>query len=260
MTNQITSNSEVSEVPALNDLRSSRGTGTNFENGTAASKKVVVILDRRALFRECLARCLGSMTDEYIIQTFSGYAEWQQVAARTPGASLVLFCIGGAKAQGGSLTSDISLLSQRCSDTPVILLADDEDPVQIVSALDSGIRGYIPTSMTLDVAVEAMHLVRAGGTYIPATSLLSWRHSLESTHASPAADPVTGFTTRQTAVLRALREGKANKIIAYELNMRESTVKVHVRNIMKRLNARNRTEVAFKTRDLFGDLVKHSFV
>jgi DNA-binding NarL/FixJ family response regulator len=60
-------------------------------------------------------------------------------------------------------------------------------------------------------------------------------------------------------VLRALREGKANKIIAYELNMRESTVKVHVRNIMKRLNARNRTEVAFKTRDLFSELERHSF-
>ena len=48
----------------------------------------------------------------------------------------------------------------------------------------------------------------------------------------------------------ALRRGKANKIIAYELNLRESTVKVHVRNIMKKLKATNRTEVAFKIRDL----------
>jgi DNA-binding NarL/FixJ family response regulator len=55
------------------------------------------------------------------------------------------------------------------------------------------------------------------------------------------------FTARQTAVVEALRRGKANKIIAYELNMRESTVKVHVRNIMKKLRARNRTEVAFMT-------------
>ena len=53
------------------------------------------------------------------------------------------------------------------------------------------------------------------------------------------------FTSRQLAVIEALRKGKANKIIAYELNMRESTVKVHVRNIMKKLKARNRTEVAY---------------
>jgi DNA-binding NarL/FixJ family response regulator len=43
----------------------------------------------------------------------------------------------------------------------------------------------------------------------------------------------------------ALRRGKANKIIAYELNMKESTVKVHVRNIMKKLRATNRTQVAY---------------
>ena len=53
------------------------------------------------------------------------------------------------------------------------------------------------------------------------------------------------FTRRQVAVIDALRKGKANKIIAYELNMCESTVKVHVRNIMKKLNAKNRTEVAY---------------
>ncbi len=44
--------------------------------------------------------------------------------------------------------------------------------------------------------------------------------------------------------------GKANKVIAYELKMRESTVKVHVRNIMKKLNAKNRTEVAFMANEL----------
>ena len=52
------------------------------------------------------------------------------------------------------------------------------------------------------------------------------------------------FTNRQTAVVGALCQGKSNKVIAYELNMCESTVKVHVRNIMKKLKAKNRTEVA----------------
>jgi DNA-binding NarL/FixJ family response regulator len=43
----------------------------------------------------------------------------------------------------------------------------------------------------------------------------------------------------------------ANKLIAYELNMCESTVKVHIRNIMKKLNATNRTQVAYLTRRFF---------
>jgi hypothetical protein len=48
------------------------------------------------------------------------------------------------------------------------------------------------------------------------------------------------------AVIRALQQGKPNKVIAYELNMCESTVKVHVRNLMKKLKAKNRTDLAMK--------------
>jgi DNA-binding NarL/FixJ family response regulator len=59
------------------------------------------------------------------------------------------------------------------------------------------------------------------------------------------------FTPRQTAVVESLRRGKANKVIAFELNMCESTVKVHVRNVMRKLKARNRTEVAFLTYEFF---------
>jgi DNA-binding NarL/FixJ family response regulator len=48
-------------------------------------------------------------------------------------------------------------------------------------------------------------------------------------------------------VLAELGHGKPNKMIAYELGMRESTVKVHIRHIMKKLNARNRTQVVLMT-------------
>lgn len=63
------------------------------------------------------------------------------------------------------------------------------------------------------------------------------------------------FTPRQIAVLHRLRQGKANKIIAYELAMSESTVKVHVRNIMKKMSATNRTEAAYRAH-MFHDGVK----
>jgi DNA-binding NarL/FixJ family response regulator len=52
------------------------------------------------------------------------------------------------------------------------------------------------------------------------------------------------LTSRQMEVLEEIRHGKANKQIAYELNMSEHTVKVHLRDIMRKLKARNRTEVA----------------
>jgi DNA-binding NarL/FixJ family response regulator len=89
-----------------------------------------------------------------------------------------------------------------------------------------------------------VRLVRAGGVFVPASSLVAARRT---TDAGNGAARSTGgiFTARQAAVVDALRRGKANKVIAYELKMRESTVKVHVRNIMKRLKAQNRTQVAY---------------
>jgi len=95
-----------------------------------------------------------------------------------------------------------------------------------------------------------MHLVEAGGTFAPATSLISWKRMGDS--ATPQSGHLKElFTARQAAVLGALRQGKANKQIAYELNMREGTVKVHIRNIMRKLKAKNRTEVAVLANGMF---------
>ena len=110
--------------------------------------------------------------------------------------------------------------------------------------LGKNVRGYVPTSLPIAVAIQAIELARAGGVYVPASSLIAAHRVQEA--PSPTVQKTNGmFTTRQAAVIEALKRGKANKIIAYELEMRESTVKVHVRNIMKKLHATNRTEVAY---------------
>jgi DNA-binding NarL/FixJ family response regulator len=67
---------------------------------------------------------------------------------------------------------EISLLNRVANQRPIILLADTEEPSQIVEALQSGTRGYIPTSVSLAIATEAMRLVRAGASMLqPAASL-----------------------------------------------------------------------------------------
>src|SRR5262249_34413816 len=88
-----------------------------------------------------------------------------------------------------------------------------------------------------------------GGTFIPpcvlaASSTIQPNSPVGSTDSSGKA---IQFSPRQLKVLERLRQGKQNKIIAYELCMCESTVKVHIRNIMKKLKARNRTQVVLLT-------------
>lgn len=117
-----------------------------------------------------------------------------------------------------------------------------EAPAQVARVLSYGARAYIPTSVGLTIAVKAISLVEASGVFVPARILST----------SPGGGPRDDdrgrnmLTERQVAIADALSIGKANKVIAYELNLSESTVKVHIRNIMKKLKARNRTEVVYK--------------
>ncbi len=130
---------------------------------------------------------------------------------------------------------------------PIMLVSDKEEPDLIVAFLERNIRGFISTNLSISVMLRAIDLVSAGGVFVPASCLIRAQRR-PANPASPAGHGV--FTARQAVVVEALRRGKANKIIAYELNMRESTVKVHVRNIMRKLKATNRTEVAYLANQL----------
>jgi DNA-binding NarL/FixJ family response regulator len=106
-----------------------------------------------------------------------------------------------------------------------------------MSSRNSAAYGEWKLTMSLKVVSEAIRLVQAGGMYIPASSLLAAQRPNE-VRGAESNSRLSGLTNRQLAVLEAVRRGKANKIIAYELNMCESTVKVHLRNIMKKLPLR----------------------
>ncbi len=209
---------------------------------------VVILIESRQLVRECIQRTL-EQSSEFKVVSFPSVEEWIE-AADDVGGSLIVWSSGG---EDGREQSGLQLLAQRHNGIPTILLSDAEEPEQIISALKSGVRGYIPTNVSLEVAIEAMRLVNAGGIYVPASTLVAANRPSQEL---PGPKRLGMFTTRQAAVVEALRKGKANKIIAYELNMRESTVKVHVRSIMKKLKARNRTEVAYLTNGLFNDQAK----
>ncbi len=209
----------------------------------------IVVIDDRILLRECFAKSIEAARQEISVLCFSTVDEWQAVASRHPEISLVLLCRGGSRRIEMD-SRDIERLAKCPSGIPVILMSDEEDPEAIYKAIDLGARGFIPASVNLRLAVMAMHLVKAGGIYVPESILHSFQRLLRESDNDGKRQIHRLFTERQAAVVDALRQGKPNKIIAYELNMRESTVKVHIRNIMKKLKAKNRTEVAFITNNL----------
>jgi DNA-binding NarL/FixJ family response regulator len=207
-----------------------------------------VIIDKRTLDRECLARGLIEHNPMLSVTAIASLDEFQNMFIETE-ASVILVTLGSRRVTDQSVRMELSRFIAEVTSTPVVVVADSDEPAEILAALESGARGYIPTSVKVGVAAEALALVRAGGTFVPASGVLALRGLIQASASGPCTLAAM-FTTREAAVVEALRKGKANKIIAYELNLCESTVKVHIRNIMKKLKATNRTEVAYKLREM----------
>ncbi|WP_160006621.1 response regulator transcription factor [Rhizobium sp. 18055] len=211
--------------------------------------RCLLIIDSRTLERECLATTLTRNGLGMTALAVGSVAEWRRKKDPRQRVKAVLLNIAGRTTSDGLLCGEIASIAAELAPAPVIILGDGDNLSQTLKVIEQGARGFIPTSVGIEVCVEAIALAVAGGTFIVAGNNFAASMAVDS--APRQRELSRMFTLRQAEVVQALRKGKANKIIAYELNLRESTVKVHIRNIMKKLKATNRTEVAYKLNDLF---------
>jgi DNA-binding NarL/FixJ family response regulator len=240
--------SRISETHTgeLNGTRN--GTKITKINGALAIPGPIVVIDQRMLARDCLVKCLGEAIVGRDILAFASASEWLAVADTHPKPGVILICAARYK-RADQRDDDFRIL--KCAgDVPCIVVADTEDRDQAVSAIEDGAHGFLPTGVSLDIAVQAVRLVETGGTFIPAKMLISSQKGRESI---VTGDSASLFTVRQSAVLAALHQGRSNKQIACQLQMSEGSVKVHVREIMRKVNARNRTEVVLRTHQQHDD-------
>jgi len=210
--------------------------------------RTLAIIDDRALDRECLAQSLLAHGLDMDVELFSSVDAWRRTAEEMH--SGILINIGRNDFCDDALIKDLKGLAADFPGLPVVILAESRDVRQVLRAFEVGVQGYISSEIGLNVCVGAISLALAGGAFISAEDLNDLRQLLAVAEVKER-NRAAMFTQREMDVINALTKGKPNKIIAYELNLRESTVKVHIRNIMKKLNARNRTEIIFKISDLF---------
>lgn len=216
--------------------------------GTNGYLRKLAIIDDRALTRECLAQSLIAHGLEMDVELFPSFESWRKTSDFLH--SGLLINIGKNDFLDDAFVHDLKNLISDFPGLPVVILAENPDIRQVLRAFEVGVQGYISSAIGLTVCVGAIALALAGGAFISAEDLNDLRQLLLVAEKKER-HKATLFTQREADVIDALTQGKPNKIIAYELNLRESTVKVHIRNIMKKLNARNRTEIIFKISDLF---------
>ena len=238
--------------PAGSDMRADIRDQIDRSQQRYPANDYVAIFDKRNLDRECLANSLDSHRIGISIFTFSGLASWQQRRTMLGTLRAALVNIGSSDIADPGLRDEITQLVTTLEPVPVVVLSDNHTIDHVLQIIDLGVHGLIPSSVDIDVCIEAIGLAIAGGQFVPASSVLAMRGLLGS-YASRKVCSRSSFTVRQAAVAEALRRGKANKMIARELNLCESTVKVHIRNIMKKLGATNRTEVACKVGEILSE-------
>jgi DNA-binding NarL/FixJ family response regulator len=214
---------------------------------------VALFIDKQSLSRECVGALFATHISEWIFQ----FAESVRDAPKSgdaSGAFLVILHTHAASFSSPEVVSEIRAITEIASMASLIVLSDLSEAAEVHRAMQLGARGYLSLDIPFGHATAAIRFVSDGGTYIPACVLAPALAPQRTPRAYPMdnkGNPIH-FSQRQVQVLEGLKQGKQNKIIAHELNICESTVKVYIRQIMKKLNAHNRTQIVLQTRNMLG--------
>ena len=124
----------------------------------------------------------------------------------------------------------------------VALISGDATRDVAQQAVAAGAIGFLPKTMGATSLVNAIRFMAAGETFVPLDVL----QDAEDDTVHPLAEKLS---PRELEVLSGLCEGKANKEIARDIGVQEVTVKLHVKTLCRKINARNRTQAAMIARD-----------
>jgi two-component system, NarL family, nitrate/nitrite response regulator NarL len=131
-------------------------------------------------------------------------------------------------------------------DFTIVALSDQMDSEALVSALRAGVQAFLLRDMSPESLIQSLMLVKTGEVVFP-TELAAHLISSIKRHV-PAFDLSDmsrfGLSEREMQILRCLVEGQPNKVIANNLNLAEGTVKVHLKALLRKINAANRTQAA----------------
>jgi two-component system, NarL family, nitrate/nitrite response regulator NarL len=228
----------------------------NFGGTLAVSQKAgTLIVDESGLFREGLRRILQDTRYE-VIWCGASLPSGELPAPFAVNADVIV--IGAELAVAAPQIASLKSYNPFCR---VVLLMDTCSAQDFVAVLRSGADACIPKSISCDALVKSLDLLMEGATVLPSALLSSVVNAsaIGEVSVDEAPLPVTraalareislpnqscGLSHRELRVLECLVGGAPNKSIARDLGITESTVKVHVKSILRKTRVRNRTQVA----------------
>lgn len=205
----------------------------------------ILVIDDHALFREGIEALLVRLDAATDVLHAANFAAGFEIAQTENELDVILLDLALPDSSG---MQGLMQLRESVPEVPVVVVSATDTRDAVIDALDCGAMGFIPKSSSGQLLLQALRLVLAKGVYIPPT-LLSRSNDPSaysgSNELTPAAAPTKaelGLTVRQTEVLACLVQGLPNKLIARSLGMEVSTVKSHVTEVLRALDATSRTQ------------------
>ncbi len=193
-----------------------------------ATKIRILSVDDHPLLREGIAAVINSQQDMSVIADASTAKDAiEQFRRHKPDITLMDLRLPDK----GGIETMISIRTE-FPEARIIMLTTFEGDVEIQRALEAGARAYLLKSMPPKELVEVIRQVHAGKKRVPP--------QLAAQLAEHMSDEA--LTSREIEVLRQIAEGNRNRDIGEKLFITEETVKVHIKNIMGKLGANDRTQ------------------
>ena len=210
---------------------------------TSVTKPMTVLVaDDHALFRKGLVNLLRDRELCVVGEASDGRTAIELALHAVP--DIVLMDVNMPGCSGIEATR---IIHERLPETRILMLTVSEDAEDLFEAIKAGAMGYALKTIDPDELVDAIGRVMAGEAVIPqrlAAKFLSEFATMANSRTMPSERRSNVLTDREQEVLQQLSTGASNKEIANALSISEHTVKIHLKNILKKLHLSNRTQAA----------------
>lgn len=220
-----------------------RAIGGERNQGRSNSDELhLLVIDPRSLTRDCLVAALESAPGIASVTSAGGIDEAATALAGIEGRSAALLNLASDAFDHSTLSHMIAPLRDRAPGG-ILILTTHVDAEHARAALRLGVAGLLSTEMSFDLTIDAIRIVSRGWITYPRSVLDPpvMEAIARSSRTHRSHDEM--LTGRQRQVLDGLSRGMTNRQIAKSLMVTERTVKAHVKELMRRLGASNRTQV-----------------
>ena len=197
----------------------------------------VAVIDDHTLFRRGLIALLAHEPEFSVVgEAADGFEGIKVVAATQPDVVLLDLNMPGI-----SGVEAISAIRNEAPSAQVVMLTVSEDAQDLLAALRGGASGYLLKNIDSEFLVAAIRRAADGDSVISPEMTGKLVEQVRG-HIEPAPDDV--LSAREREILVHIARGMSNKEIARELDVAESTVKIHVQHILRKLNLASRVQAA----------------